>query len=69
MTSKRLQEIERLYHAAREKDPGEREAFLEKACGGDESLRKRGRIASRLPVRGEGFYRNSSCGGSCESDC
>ncbi len=51
MTSKRLQEIERLYHAAREKGPGEREAFLEKACGGDESLRKE--VESLLACRSE----------------
>ena len=35
----RWQEIENLYHAAREHASGERARFLEEACGGDESLR------------------------------
>jgi eukaryotic-like serine/threonine-protein kinase len=36
----RWQEIERLYHAARELDQSARPAFLAKACAGDESLRR-----------------------------
>jgi eukaryotic-like serine/threonine-protein kinase len=35
----RWQEIERLYHAAREREKGVRAAYLAKACAGDESLR------------------------------
>lgn len=35
----RWREIESLYHAARERDPGERARFLQEACGSDESLR------------------------------
>ena len=34
----RWQEIKRLYHQAREREPGEREAFLNEACGDDETL-------------------------------
>jgi serine/threonine-protein kinase len=30
--------VEELYHAALEREPGEREAFLEGACGGDQEL-------------------------------
>ncbi len=40
MPAKRSQQIEQLYHAAREYDPAERAAFLERACAGDENLRR-----------------------------
>jgi Tol biopolymer transport system component len=40
MVSKRWSQIERLYHAARELRASERTAFLESACGGDDSLRR-----------------------------
>jgi eukaryotic-like serine/threonine-protein kinase len=40
MTPERWQEIERLYHAARERDPDERPAFLAAACGSDDALRR-----------------------------
>jgi serine/threonine-protein kinase len=39
MPVERSQRIEQLYHAARERNPGERVAFLEQACAGDLSLR------------------------------
>ena len=38
MDSARLQQVERLYHAARERDASQREAFLKDACGPDEAL-------------------------------
>jgi len=40
MVSERLSQIERLYHAARELRAEERGAFLEKACAGDDSIRR-----------------------------
>ena len=40
MSSERWRKIEELYHAARERDPGERNAFLAGACLGDEALRR-----------------------------
>jgi serine/threonine protein kinase/TolB-like protein/Flp pilus assembly protein TadD len=40
LTPERWQQIERLYHAALERSADEREAFLESACPGDESLRR-----------------------------
>ena|SRR5437867_4591474 len=40
MPEERSQRIEQLYHAARERDPRERAAFLEQACGGDDALRR-----------------------------
>ena len=36
----RWREIERLYHATLEREQGQRAAFLEEACAGDESLRQ-----------------------------
>ncbi len=40
MKQERWQEIERLCHTALAIEPGRRDAFLEKACAGDDSLRK-----------------------------
>jgi len=40
MEPERLREIERLYHAALEREEGQRSAFLEEACAGDLSLRR-----------------------------
>jgi serine/threonine-protein kinase len=36
----RWEQIERLYHAALERGPDAREAFLDEACVGDEDLRR-----------------------------
>ncbi|HEV1286363.1 MAG TPA: protein kinase [Bryobacteraceae bacterium] len=38
MDPARLQQVERLYHAARERDESQRAAFLKDACGSDEAL-------------------------------
>jgi serine/threonine protein kinase/Tol biopolymer transport system component len=40
MKRDRWEQIERLYHAALEIEPGGREAFLDEACAGDEDLRR-----------------------------
>jgi serine/threonine protein kinase len=40
MSAERSQRIERIYHAARERAPAERAAFLEQACAGDDALRQ-----------------------------
>ena len=47
MTPERWQTIERLYHAALERSPGERDALSRGACEGDEALRARGGVADR----------------------
>src|SRR5712671_4478591 len=39
MNAERWRQIEELYHSAREREPGERSAFLAEACRGDEELR------------------------------
>src|SRR5439155_9195647 len=40
MTHERLRQMEELYHSAREREPGQRAAFLAEACQGDEELRR-----------------------------
>src|SRR2546426_12809329 len=40
MPAERSQQVEQLYHAARERDPGQRADFLEQACAGDDALRR-----------------------------
>src|SRR5262249_36780813 len=47
----RWEQIERLYHAALEREPDAREAFLAEACAGDEDLRREvaGLLASDIP--------------------
>ena len=39
MTPERWQEIERVYHEARQREPSERTTYLDAACGGDATLR------------------------------
>src|SRR5215813_4838608 len=46
MESDRWEQIERLYHAALERGPDARGAFLDEACAGDEELRRE--VASLL---------------------
>ena len=40
MNPERWQQIEKLYHAALEREPDQRAAFLAEACPGDEDLRR-----------------------------
>ena len=40
MKSERWQQIERICHEALEREKSQRAAFLEEACGGDETLRR-----------------------------
>jgi serine/threonine protein kinase len=40
MQSERWVQVEKLYQAARERPPGERDAFLKQTCAGDEALRE-----------------------------
>src|SRR5712691_5364115 len=41
MNAERFRQVEELYHSAREREPGERSAFLAEACRGDEELRRK----------------------------
>jgi hypothetical protein len=40
MRPERWQQLDQLFHSALEREPSERSAFLDEACGGDESLHK-----------------------------
>ena len=40
MTPERLSQIQELYHAARQREPEQRTAFLAGACEGDEDLQR-----------------------------
>src|SRR5712691_7181662 len=40
MSPERWRQVDRLYHSALEREPGERAAFLAEACRGDEELRR-----------------------------
>src|SRR5579859_6083570 len=40
MTPERLEQIQELYHAARDREPKLRQEFLSVACAGDEELRR-----------------------------
>jgi hypothetical protein len=42
MTPERLRQLERIYHAALEREPAERAAFLREQCANEESLRAEG---------------------------
>lgn len=51
MEPERWQQIEKLYHAALAREPGERAAFLEQVCAGDQALRQE--VESLLAQEGQ----------------
>ena len=55
LDKQRRSQVEMLYHAALERGPDAREAFLAQACAGDEELRREvaGLLACDIP--GDGF--------------
>jgi len=53
MTDERWKRVESLFHAARERPPADREAFLQRACTGDTELRDE--VASLLVTAGASF--------------
>ena len=55
MTPDKWRAVERLYHAALDRETGERAAFLQSACASDEELR--GEVESLLDTsRGPGHF-------------
>jgi DNA-binding winged helix-turn-helix (wHTH) protein/Tol biopolymer transport system component len=52
MNPKRWHQVEQIYNSVLERNPEDRNAFLEKACAGDEALRKE--VESLLACNGEG---------------
>ena len=55
MTPERWKQIEELYHAARNRPPGERAAFLADGCRDDEALRRDVESLLNEPVSADGF--------------
>ena len=51
MTPERWAMVERLYHAALERDASERDRFVEEACAGNDALRRE--VVSLLDHDGE----------------
>ena len=49
MDSQRWKQIDEIFHAALEREPEERGAYLDEACAGDQDLRKE--IASLLSAQ------------------
>ena len=55
MDAERWQQIEALYYAAREREPGERAAYLAEVCGEDEELRREVESLLAQDVSGSGL--------------
>jgi len=55
MNPERLQQVERLYYAALQQDATGRAAFLDKACAGDESLRREVEAFLSCDEQADGF--------------
>jgi hypothetical protein len=55
MEAERWQRVERLYHAALERDPACRAVFLQESCGGDVALRREVEEMLALTQRHAGF--------------
>ena len=55
MDAQRWRKIEALYHAAREREPEERPAYLAEACGEDEELRREVESLLAQDVSGSGL--------------
>src|SRR5258708_26913446 len=54
MNEERLRQIEELYHSAREREPGERSAFLAEACQVDGELRRKVELLLAHDVSNDG---------------
>ena len=60
MTPERWQQVERLYHAALERPPSERVAFLDEVCAGDADLRAEVDSLLAAGARGDAFLQASA---------
>ncbi len=67
MTPERWREIERLYHAALERDAGERAVFLADACGGDHELRREVESLFDYQARAQDFIERPAVQGGLAS--
>jgi serine/threonine protein kinase len=55
MTPDRWQQVERVYHAALERDPASRPAYIDEACSGDPELRQEVETLLAAHQEGDGF--------------
>jgi hypothetical protein len=55
MDSERWKQLDKLLHAALERSPAERNAFLRDACAGDEALEREARSLLRLELETDRF--------------
>ena len=55
MDSEQWKQLDKLLHAALERPPEERDAFLREACAGDERLEREARSLLTLEQKAEGF--------------
>jgi hypothetical protein len=60
MKHERWRQIEQLYHAALEREPGARDAFLAQACAGDEELRREVEELLRYDGGAESFIQGNA---------
>src|SRR5215467_3406747 len=60
MNEQRWQQVETLYHAALEREPGARDAFLAQACAGDEELRREVEELLRYDGAAESFIEGNA---------
>ena len=60
MTPERWQQVERLYHAALERAPAERAAFLDEVCADDADVRSEVDSLLAAAARGDGFLEASA---------
>src|SRR5262245_64204171 len=58
--NQRWRQVETLYHAALEREPGAREAFLTQACAGDEELRREVEELLRYDGAAESFIKGNA---------
>jgi hypothetical protein len=61
MTPEPGKKVEELFHAALEREPSERDAFLEEACGGDEALLDEVKSLLNADERAERFALTWGC--------
>ncbi len=64
MTSERHEEIGRLFHAALEREPADRDAFLQKECAGDRDLLEQVQALLQLESAAENFLTTAPWQGS-----
>src|SRR4029077_3140091 len=62
MTPARFQTIEEIFRAALDQEPDQISAFLDKACEGDDALRRKVEALLASRPRANGFIENSAVG-------